>query len=89
MDQYLTNGARSIPKLIAVDRDSGEVLGTWGPRPKLAQDLFVEQKAQGIEKPVILENIQRWYLSNRGRSLQAEIAELANGWVRPPLAKAA
>ena len=89
MDQFLTNGTRSIPKLIAIDRSTGRVLGTWGPRPKVVQDLFTEQRSQGIEKSVILENVQRWYLADRGRSLQKELAELTRQWLRSPLAKAA
>ena len=89
MDQFLTNGTRSIPKLIAIDRRSGEILGTWGPRPKAAQDVFAELKAQGIEKSVITENIQRWYLADRGVSLQKEISDLAAVWTKSTLAKAA
>ena len=89
IDRFLTNGTRSIPKLIAIDRNSGGILGTWGPRPKAAQNLFAEQKSLGMDKPVIHENIQRWYLADRGRSLQLEIAELVKGWLRTPLANAA
>ena len=89
MDRFLTNGARSIPKLIAIERQSGEVLGTWGPRPKAAQDLFSELKSANMPKPEILENIQRWYLSDRGRSLQAELADLASQWSRTQFAFAA
>lgn len=89
MDKFLTNGTRSIPKLIAIERSSELILGTWGPRPKVAQDLFTEQRSQGIEKSVILENVQRWYLADRGRSLQKELAELTRQWLRSPLAKAA
>ena len=33
MDQFLENGSRSIPKLIALDRANFEILGTWGSRP--------------------------------------------------------
>jgi len=89
MDKVLTNGARSIPKLIAIDRKTENILGTWGPRPEAAQKLFAEQKSNGVEKPAILENIQRWYLADRGRSLQHEIAELAKGWATTLLARAA
>lgn len=32
MDQYLTDGGRSIPKLVAF-REDGKELFTWGPRP--------------------------------------------------------
>lgn len=89
MDQFLTAGARSIPKLIGVDNVTDAVLGTWGPRPEAAQAYFREMKAAGVEKPLINENMQRWYLADRGRSLQFEIAELLSGWSRQNLAKAA
>ena len=89
MDGFLTNGSRSIPKLIAIDRRSGDILGTWGPRPKRAQDLFYEQKSSGIEQHTIHENLQRWYLTDRGRSLQNEIAGLADIWSGSLVAKAA
>jgi len=80
MEQFLTNGARSIPKLIAMDRRSGVVLGTWGSRPIAAQVLHDEQKAAGLDKPLIAENIQRWYLADKGISLQREFADLAREW---------
>lgn len=76
MDQYLTNGARSIPKVIAVDDQSGTVLWTWGPRPKGASDLFSELKAKGATKDEILEAIQRWYNADKGKSVEGEIVEL-------------
>ncbi|HEY0049783.1 MAG TPA: thioredoxin family protein, partial [Pyrinomonadaceae bacterium] len=32
IDAHLTNDARSIPKLVALDAATFKVLGTWGPR---------------------------------------------------------
>ncbi|HEY2865723.1 MAG TPA: thioredoxin family protein [Pyrinomonadaceae bacterium] len=89
MDQFLTEGSRSIPKLIAIDNATAEVLGTWGPRPEAAQGHFREMKAAGIETGLIHENLRRWYLSDRGRSIQFELAELVSEWSRRILAKAA
>lgn len=80
MDQYLTNGARSIPKLIAVDAETFELLGTWGARPLAAQKLFAEMKAGGVEKAGILEEMQRWYNNDKGRSLQREFESLLSVW---------
>jgi len=79
-DQFLTNGARSIPKLIALDADTLEVLGTWGARPKEAQELFYKLKDQGVEKPQIMERLQRWYNEDRSRSIQREFQNLAAAW---------
>ena len=75
MDQFLTNGARSIPKLIAIDAETIEVIGTWGSRPAPAQKLFYELKEQGIEKPLIMENLQRWYNADKSQTIQKEFAE--------------
>jgi hypothetical protein len=80
MDAYLTNGARSIPKLIALDAATLEVLGTWGPRPQAAMELFLEMRARGLEKPLMMENIQRWYLADKEKSIQAEFAALVDRW---------
>ena len=47
IDRFLTNGARSIPKVIALDTDLLEVLWTWGARPKAAQELYLALHEEG------------------------------------------
>jgi len=79
MDQYLTNGARSVPKLIALDASTREVLFTWGARPAEAQALHGRRKGEGVDKSVISEELQRWYNADHGVSVQREIAELVAG----------
>jgi hypothetical protein len=76
MDKYLTDNARSIPKLIALDAETLEELGTWGPRPQAAMDYFYEMKAAGLEKPQMMENIQRWYNQNKEQAIQQEFETL-------------
>lgn len=80
MDKYLTYGARSIPKLVALDAETLEELGTWGPRPQAAMNYFLEMKKNGLEKPQLMENIQRWYLQDKERSLQKEFEGLLDEW---------
>jgi Thioredoxin len=80
MDKFLTRGGRSIPKLIALDAQTLEVLGTWGPRSGDAQTHFDNLKANGLEKTEIAENMQRWYNDDRSRSLQSEFAHLVPEW---------
>ncbi len=80
MDKYLTYNARSIPKLIALDAETFQELGTWGPRPQTAMDYFFEMKHQGLEKPQMMENMQRWYNSDKEQSLQAEFETLLEKW---------
>lgn len=80
MDKYLTNGARSIPKLIVLDAASLREIGTWGPRPKPAMDRFYELRDLGMEKPAIMENIQRWYIGDKNQTIQREFEELIAKW---------
>jgi len=72
MDLYLTNGkSRSIPKLVAFDKDWNELF-QWGPRPKEAQ-LVVEQSIkEGLDKNTYLEKLHLWYTEDKGRSLEKE-----------------
>lgn len=80
MDRYLTNGTRSIPKLIALDAETLEELGTWGPRPQAAVDYFQKMKAAGVEKSQISENLQRWYNEDRTLSIQSEFERMVRAW---------
>jgi hypothetical protein len=80
MDRYLTYNARSIPKLVALDAETLEELGTWGPRPQVAMNYFFEMKKNGLEKPQMMENIQRWYLQDKEQSLQTEFETLLDEW---------
>jgi hypothetical protein len=80
MDAYLTNGARSIPKLIALEADTLEEIGTWGPRPQPAMDYYAEMRAESVEKALIKENIQRWYLQDKEQTIQQEFEVLIGLW---------
>ncbi len=76
IDEYLTEGTRSIPKLILLDENLEE-LGVWGPRPAGATKIRDDWKAAGGgDKDAMLENIQRWYLQDKGISVQREVLAL-------------
>jgi len=75
MDQYLTNGKRGIPKLVAFAAD-GKELFRWGPRPAAAQAIFDEGKAAGQEKEEIMKAMHLWYGRNRGKALEQEFLAL-------------
>ena len=77
MDLFLTNGTRSIPILVGFD-ENGNELFRWGPRPKEAQKLFADLKAQGLEKSYIIEKLHLWYGRNRGKNLELELMEMLN-----------
>ena len=80
MDQHLTNGARSIPVLIALDAETFKELGTWGPRPTAAMSYRKELLERGLEKGEISEKIQRWYLADKERMIQREFETLLKKW---------
>ena len=77
MQKYLTNGGKSIPKLIAVSADLDKELFTWGPRPATAQ---VEVKRlldeNGGFNDKVKEGVQVWYNNDKGISMQNELIDL-------------
>ena len=80
MNQYLTNGGKSIPKLICLDETLNE-LGTWGPRPKFLQDWLYENKANPTMKMEDLKKeFQVWYIKDKGQTLQKEMILLMKAW---------
>jgi len=82
MDQYLTNGGRSIPKLIALKADTLEELGTWGPRPEPAQELVLKAKKEEVPFKEMAEQLHGWYGKDRSRTLQQEFKQLIRQWAR-------
>jgi len=72
MDAYLTNGGRSIPKLICLDK-SGKEIFTWGPRPAVIQEVMNRLKAEGItEIATIVEQIQKAYNEDKQAGIYSE-----------------
>ncbi|MBE9466147.1 thioredoxin family protein [Dyadobacter subterraneus] len=79
MDEYLTNGGRSIPKLIAVDGEFNEIFN-WGPRPAGAQRMM-ELYKENPDKPFkeFAEDIHKWYSVDKTLSVQKELLGLLEG----------
>ncbi|MCA5005061.1 thioredoxin family protein [Sphingobacterium bovistauri] len=75
IDQYLTNGGKSIPKLIIRNAEDKDV-AVWGPRPEKLQEFFVSLKAQGDDMNEIKEAVQKWYNEDKGYEIQKDIAKL-------------
>lgn len=82
MDQFLTNGkSRSIPKLVALDARTLDVLGTWGPRPNDSQLLFDELRSNDeLSYQEVAERLHKWYADDRTKSIQTEFVPLLNRW---------
>ena len=79
MDNYLTNGGRSIPKFVFFDQAFREI-GSWGPRPQCIQAIFEQHrdaiKAGEIEKSEVIKKMRRGYAADKGKSIIQEMKEL-------------
>lgn len=80
IDQYLTNGTKSIPKLIIRD-EQGKDMGTWGPRPRDCQKMYVNLINEKADFEKVKVEIQNWYNTNKGIDIQNELRQklMVNG----------
>ncbi|MGO4904727.1 thioredoxin family protein [Flavobacterium sp. W20_MBD1_R3] len=77
MNLYLTNKNKSIPILIIVNKETSGILGSWGPRPKVATDLVANYKKEfGVIDETLKTNLQLWYLHDKGVTTQNELVAL-------------
>lgn len=77
MDAYLTNGARSIPKVVIVNPDTLEPIASWGPRPAEGAAIIIENKAKfGVVTDEAKTDLQKWYTKDKGVSTMTEILAL-------------
>jgi hypothetical protein len=75
MDANLTDGGRSIPKLIVLN-DALAPIGFWGPRPSGLQQQMKQWKNDGLELKELIPKVHRWYDTDKTRSLQQELTRL-------------
>lgn len=75
IEHYLTNGTKSIPKLVIQDA-AGKDLLVWGPRPRDCQKLYNILKKEEATFDKVKVEIQNWYNANKGVDLQNELTTL-------------
>ena len=85
IDAYLTNGNRSIPKLVAMTADLQQELFTWGPKPKYLLDLHAafKQNSEGRSYSDFLDEVHLWYAKNKQQELESEIYPLISSTLIP------
>ncbi|WP_317899239.1 thioredoxin family protein [Aurantibacillus circumpalustris] len=76
MNNYLTNGAKAIPKLICVNNDTLQEVFVWGPRPTNLQELVLQMKRENKTHEDISLISQNWYNADKTKTLQMEILNL-------------
>jgi hypothetical protein len=72
IDHYLTNGSKSIPKLIIADKENND-LKVWGPRPAGCQQLYDQLLKDHVDMAAKKIALQQWYNADKGVSLQKEL----------------
>lgn len=75
MDRYLTNGTRSIPKLVVLDA-SGDELFQWGPRPQSIVAFRQQLVDAGEEKGIISKKVIAAYEAGAWRDVVGELTML-------------
>ena len=81
MSAYLTDGSRSIPKLICLRADTLEELGTWGPRPANLQKIVLENKDDAsLSFGAKVRMVHDWYNEDKTASIQDEFIDLVRQW---------
>lgn len=76
MNDFLTNGGKSIPKLIMYNPQEQKVEADWGPRPEPAQQIFLKAKQANIDFETYEKDLQMWYNKDKGQTLIEEIVAL-------------
>ena len=73
MNQFLTNGSKSIPKLVVLD-ENNDVISSWGPRPSIATKMVNDYKEKhgGLDAD-FKRDLQVWYNKNKGENIQEDI----------------
>ncbi len=79
MNQFLTNGSKSIPKLVVVEKDTKKVVGSWGPRSIEATQMVDTYKEEhGKLDDEFKKDLQVWYNKDKGKSIEKDMSEFLN-----------
>jgi len=79
MNHFLTDGNKSIPKLIVLDNNSNKVVGSWGPRSEKASKMVMDYKEKhGQIDDQFKTALQNWYNEDKGSHIEKELVDLIN-----------
>ena len=78
MDLFLTNGGKSIPKVVVIDKTANQVIGDWGPRPSEMQEMVMARKNNPNATPYseFVIEAQKWYAKEKTVSIQREFVAM-------------
>ena len=77
IDQFLTNGTRSIPKILILNEDFS-LKNVWGPRPQYGTELLkkFKENPETYPREEFYNDLQVYYAKNKGKDAIQEILEL-------------
>lgn len=76
MNEFLTNGGKSIPKLVALNKDN-DVIDSWGPRPSIPTKMVSDYKEKhGQLDAEFKKDLQIWYNKDKGVNTQEDLLKL-------------
>jgi len=76
MNEFLTNGGKAIPKLIALDTNNN-VIDSWGPRPTTPTQMVADyKKKHGQLDADFKKDLQVWYNKDKGKNTQEDMMRL-------------
>ena len=77
MNLFLTNGNKSIPKLIMIDDETVDVINSYGPRPSEAIKMVNDYKSEhGKLTPKFKEDLQHWYNKDKGQNTLKDLTKM-------------
>lgn len=76
MNEFLTNGSKSIPKLIMLD-ENNKVISSYGPRPNTVTKIVDDfKKSHGQLSPEFKQDLQVWYNKDKGQSTLEDLTNM-------------
>lgn len=76
MNHFLTNGSKSIPKIIILDNQQN-VINSWGPRPSIATKMVLDFKEKNGQLDAnFKKDLQIWYNKDKGNTTQEDLIKL-------------
>lgn len=82
MNLFLTNGSRSIPKYVFFNKENGEVLATWGPRPTEIKNWLADFRTTHpeITKHEWEIELHKYYTKNKGEAMLTDLKEIISNF---------
>ncbi|MCB9223133.1 MAG: thioredoxin family protein [Crocinitomicaceae bacterium] len=82
MNNYLTNGTKSIPILICIDESTDTEVGHWGPRPKAVIEWVKKYKEEnpGFSSNDFKKGLHSFYTKDKGGAICNDLYKVISSW---------